>query len=40
MYKYYESIKKYQKTPKGVLNTIYRLPKKYLKGDDLDGSIK
>lgn len=24
MYKYYESTKKYQKTPKGVLNTIYR----------------
>lgn len=24
MYKYYENIKKYQKTPKWVLNTIYR----------------
>ena len=24
MYKYYESTKKYQKSPKGVLNTIYR----------------
>lgn len=24
MYKYYESTKKYQMTPKGVLNTIYR----------------
>lgn len=24
MYKYYESTKKYQRTPKGVLNTIYR----------------
>ena len=24
MHKYYESSKKYQKTPKGVLNTIYR----------------
>lgn len=24
MYKYYENTKKYQKTPKGVLNTIYR----------------
>ena len=24
MYKYYESTKKYQNSPKGVLNTIYR----------------
>lgn len=24
MYKYYKSTKKYQRTPKGVLNTIYR----------------
>ena len=24
MYKYYESTLKYQRTPKGVLNTIYR----------------